>query len=287
MPERQKYLYGIAITSLGVLFIIPDALLIRLIDIPTTTFFFWRSVLFCATFLLLTWLSNGCKPLNVTPAFTRPGLTLAVIYALGGTGFILAIKWTTVANALILIAINPLIGAVLSWFWLQEKIALRTWIASLMALFGVVIIVSGEAGGGHLSGDLMALATAFCLSLQFVLIRKHAETDMSMTVIVAFMLILVACIPIMEQYYIPADDLVMFVVLCAVLQPVGFFLIIRGPLYIPAPEVGLLFMLETVLSPVLVWFVLSEVPSKQTFLGGAIILAGLLLNILLGARQSR
>ena len=52
-------------------------------------------------------------------------------------------------------------------------------------------------------------------------------------------------------------------------------MITLGPRYLPAPEVGLIMLLETLLGPLWVWLVIREVPSIETLIGGAMILAAL------------
>ena len=60
-----------------------------------------------------------------------------------------------------------------------------------------------------------------------------------------------------------------------VILPVSSALITLGPRYLPAPEVGLIMLLEALLGPLWVWLVIREVPSIETLIGGATILAAL------------
>ncbi len=48
-----------------------------------------------------------------------------------------------------------------------------------------------------------------------------------------------------------------------------------SPRYLPAPEVSLILRLEALLAPLWVWVVLGEVPSRETLVGGSIILTTL------------
>ena len=67
--------------------------------------------------------------------------------------------------------------------------------------------------------------------------------------------------------------------------PVGMGMITLSPRYISAPEVSLIMRLEVLLAPFWVWLVLGEVPSIQTLIGGAIILASLTLLSVLSMRS--
>src|SRR5690606_40997336 len=59
--------------------------------------------------------------------------------------------------------------------------------------------------------------------------------------------------------------------------PVAFFLLATGPKYISGPEVAMFYLLETVLAPLWVWLVFTEVPTRQSLLGGLILITALLV----------
>ena len=64
-------------------------------------------------------------------------------------------------------------------------------------------------------------------------------------------------------------------------------MITLGPRYLPAPEVGLIMLLETLLGPLWVWLVIREVPSIETLIGGAMILAALTWMSIAAIRESQ
>ena len=69
--------------------------------------------------------------------------------------------------------------------------------------------------------------------------------------------------------------------------PIAMGLIAYGPKLISAPEVSLIMLLETVLGPLWVWLVLSEQPPRQTFIGGGLVVAAILVHAWLGFRSER
>ena len=60
-----------------------------------------------------------------------------------------------------------------------------------------------------------------------------------------------------------------------------------GVRYIPAAEASLLVALEVPLSPLLVWLVVNEVPTRSTQIGGAIALLALFSHMAIEFRSSR
>ena len=63
-------------------------------------------------------------------------------------------------------------------------------------------------------------------------------------------------------------------------MPISFFCLATGPKYISAPEVAMFYLLETVLAPIWVWMIFSEVPSRNSMIGGAILIVALLVHSL-------
>jgi drug/metabolite transporter (DMT)-like permease len=60
-----------------------------------------------------------------------------------------------------------------------------------------------------------------------------------------------------------------------------------GPRYITAAEVALLILLESVLAPLLAWAVIGEDPGQWALVGGAVVIAVLLVSNLWALRMSR
>ena len=52
-------------------------------------------------------------------------------------------------------------------------------------------------------------------------------------------------------------------------------LITIAPKYLPAPEVGLYLLLETLIGPVIVWLLVDEVPRRNDFIGGVVLVVAL------------
>ena len=72
----------------------------------------------------------------------------------------------------------------------------------------------------------------------------------------------------------------------AIIMAMAMALITYGPKLISAPEVSLIMLLETVLGPLWVWWILSEQPPLQTFVGGGLVITAVLINAWVGFRSS-
>lgn len=285
---RQR---GLLLTAAGPLIISPDALLIKVIGMPDSQVLLWRGLLTALGFLAIVALRNGRHSVE---AFRRCGVTgigVAVLFTFSIFGFVLGNQYTKGGNVLMILAGAPLIAALLSRFFLNERLPPRTWIAIGLCLLGTSLIVFDDAGPGSWVGNAFALMAAVSLAGNFTLCRTRPGVDMSP--MPALSGVLVAALALVFSL---ASDGVMLpsatqtgwlVLLCLVLLPLGFTLIQRGPLYLPAAEVGLLMLLETVVGTLWVWWILGERPSTLAFVGGALVLGTLLAKGLIDRHLER
>ena len=67
----------------------------------------------------------------------------------------------------------------------------------------------------------------------------------------------------------------------------GFVLFTAGAKYLQAVELTLLSLTEVIAGPIIVWIVISEIPSTPSLTGGALILAAIILMALMASRTDR
>ncbi|WMC11552.1 DMT family transporter [Oceanimonas pelagia] len=282
MDHHQK---GLLLTALGVLIISPDVLLLRLISVPPDQLVLWRALLNMLGF----WLIVAARHRAAWPAAFRvcglAGVGCALLFTVGTFGFVLGNHFTRAGNVLVILASTPLIAALLSRLFLHERLPLRTWLAIGVCLCGIGLIVLDDAGEGSLLGNLLALMSAVGLAGNLTLARSKPGIDMSPMLALSGLFTAALTLAWSGHIMLPGPvDLGWLVLLCLVLIPAGFTLIQRGPLYLPSAEVSLLMLLETVLGTLLVWLFLSERPSNQGLLGGAIVLLAMITKSVLDRR---
>lgn len=64
----------------------------------------------------------------------------------------------------------------------------------------------------------------------------------------------------------------------AVIMPLSFYCLAAGPRYISGPEVSMFYLLETVLAPVWMWMIFQEAPSRNSLIGGVILILALVAH---------
>jgi drug/metabolite transporter (DMT)-like permease len=280
MSGQPDHIKGLGITTLGVLVLTPDSLLVRLIGLDTWSMVFWRGSLTMLGLSIGLTIYYRRQTLARVLAIGRAGLVVAALFALSSVLFILALNNTSVANTLIIVAAAPLLAAILTWLFLADPVPMRTWMAILAAGAGILVLVSDSPRGGTLAGDLAALGTAACLAVSLSLIRRGRARNMVPAMALSGGLSALAMLPLASPLAVAPGQIWLLLLLGLVVLPLAFGLTTLGPRYLPAPEVALILLLETVLGPFWVWLVLNEAPSPYALAGGAIVITALILHSL-------
>src|SRR5262249_41032434 len=99
----------------------------------------------------------------------------------------------------VLIPVQPFAAAGIPSLWLREAASARTMWASLVALAGIAIIVSGAGNVGDIRGIALALLMVISISAMTVVIRRHRETPMVASAAVSNLLGSLVCIPFAHE----------------------------------------------------------------------------------------
>ena len=137
LPDHQK---GLLLTTLGVLVLTPDSLLVRLIDAPPFTVLVWRGALQALGILAILALQYRGRLIEPFRAVGRWGVLLAIVFSGCTFSFITALSLTNVADVLVIVAAAPLAAAVFSLVFLGESVSLLQIAGSLLVLVGVVAV---------------------------------------------------------------------------------------------------------------------------------------------------
>ena len=284
----NNHLKGLIITTLGVLFVVPDSLFVRLIEAEPLVTAFWRGMISGLIILFAVPLLLGLSSFS---AIQRTGW-VGVIYVLlmGSTApaFVMAITHTSVANAVFILAATPVFAAIFSRIFLGEPIRLRMVLTMLVVLIGLGIIAygSGSTGGATWKGDLWALYVSMAFAAALTAVRKVRETPMIPLIPIAYIgaaLIVglfISPLPAFESQW------PLFLGHGAFIA-VATCLLTLGPRFISSAEVSLLILLESVLAPLLAWAAIGEDPGPWALAGGAVVIGALLLSNMSALRSQR
>lgn len=252
---------------------------------------FWRSVGMIPVLLGFMWWTSKGQPLVALRAVGFAGLAGGLGLVLAFSGAIYAFQTTTVANAVLLFAASPFVAAVLGWLILREGVRSSTWVAIAIAVFGMYLMVSDGLQTGAIAGNLAALASAAGFGVFSVALRWGRVGDMMPVAFLGsvFSTLFAGAVLIVRGEPIPAlpQDMAVAFAIGFFVVALGMVLFTLGSRVVPAAELTLLSLVEVLLGPIWVWLALGETASRNTLIGGGVLLAGVVFNAGMGARGPR
>lgn len=278
---------GLSIAALGVLFISPDALLVKITTVEPVVFLFWRGLFLTLGFFVISQLRYGTALAREVRRCGMKGLFCAAAFAVSTLGFVVGMKTTAAGNVLVILNTAPVIAAVLAWVIWREVLPMRTWWVIVVCVSGATLMAVGEWGRGDPTGLLMAGVAAVALASNLNVARSRPESDMSVMLMFGGLALAIVAAFAGGAVLPSVRDLLYIALLCLFFLPIACVLIQIGPRYIPAAEVSLMLLLETVLGSFLVWLFLGEVPPPLSLVGGVTVFSALVIHSWLEVRRYR
>jgi drug/metabolite transporter (DMT)-like permease len=246
---------------------------------------FWRS-LFAFAFVLSILVVQKKHPWKAVRAAGLPGFTSGLMWAVMFTAFLFALSMTTTANALVVMAVSPLLTAIFAWFFLKDPLPARTWIAAGAALLGIAWMFSAQLSA-HYAGMAVAFIIPVAAAINVVVLRaSHAHLDLVPAVMLGGALSCLIALPFALPFSATARDIVLLAFLGFFQLGLPCMLLVLASRALTAPEIALLGLLEVVLGPLWAWLGAGEEPGRATLLGGTVVLAALVMNELAAVKRA-
>ena len=283
LTDQQK---GSLLAFTAVMFITPDSLFIRLSNIETWGLLFYRGAIpFITVFiaLLMVYKANFFKLLF---SIGRPGIVYAVTFSITNITFLISIQNTNVANTLIMIAMAPMLSAVLGAIFLKENPDKKTWMAILITFLAAIYIFYDSIQLGNILGDIFGFVTALGLAIGAVVVRSAKEKNLVPAAMMGKLLVAVFALFFVKDFELIHTDIFIVPLMCILCVAIPFVLVTIAPRFITAAEVNLFFLLETIFGPIWVWLVIKEQPSLETIIGGIIIILTLAIHSSLALKKT-
>ena len=269
LSNQQK---GSLLAFVGVMFITPDSLFIRLSSIDTWELLFYRGAIPSVVILIALILFYKSNLIKVTLAMGLAGLFYALTFSITNITFIVSIQNTNVANTLVMIATAPVLSAILAAVFLKENPDKNTWIAILITFLAVVYIFFDSFKLGNFFGDIFGLITALGLAVGANIIRSVKDKDLVPAAVIGKFLVAIFALFFVDNLILQGRDNIIVPLMCIMCVGIPFVLVTIAPRFITAAEVNLFFLLETIIGPIWVWLIIKEQPSIETIYGGILII---------------
>ena len=261
-----------------------SAIFVRLIDASPIAIGFYRLTFTLPFFAVAVFIWHRTELKSITKR-QLAGCMLGGLFLAGHyfTWFT-AIGHTTIASAVVLCNISPIIILIITTLILREKTTVKAVIGVIIALIGAAIITGGDYSfaGDAIYGDIMAFFGALFYALYFLVgrkMRKGINATVYVFIIFAtcWAAFAVGMIGTGTQFtgYSVKDYFYLFAF--AMICQIGAHAVFNwclghvSPLYISTIETG-----ESVFAAALAALLLAEIPTLWQWIGGGITICGLL-----------
>ena len=196
---------------------------------------------------------------------------------------VVALKYTTVAVAVFVMAAAPILAALLGRLFLGEEVRARVWISIVLAILGIGIMVGGRLQIGDTVGVAVAILGIVFFGVYAVSLRVGKNVDMTPAVFyggaIGTAVSFSVSIGTGVGLAIPWIEAMWCTLLGVVQLGLGSVLFALAAQGVPAVQLTLFALGEPLLAPVWVWLMLGDVPTMTTLLGGAVLFAALALQV--------
>jgi drug/metabolite transporter (DMT)-like permease len=246
---------------------------------------FWRS-LFAFAFVFSVLVFQKKHPWKAVRAAGVPGLLSGLMWAVMFTAFLFALSMTTTANALVVMAVSPLLTAIFAWLFLKDPLPTRTWIAAGAVLLGIAWMFSAQLSA-HYAGMAVAFIIPVAAAINVVVLRaSHTHLDLVPAVMLGGALSCLIALPFALPFSSSGRDLGMLAFLGFFQLGLPCMLLVLSSRALTAPEIALLGLLEVVLGPLWAWLGAGEEPGRATLVGGTVVVAALVMNEVAAVRRA-
>ena len=283
LTDQQK---GSLLAFVAVMFITPDTLFIRLANVDTWSLVFYRGIIPFFTVLIGMLIIYKYEFFKMLFTSGHHGLIYIVTFSITNIAFVVSIQNTNVANTLVMIAMAPMLSAILGAFFLKEIPDGKTWVAIGITFIAAVYIFYDSLQLGSIFGDLLGLLCALGLAVGAVTIRSAKNKNLVPAAVVGKLVVAIFAMFFIETYALLDRDLLIVPLMCVMCVAIPFVMVTIAPRFIPAEEVNLFFLLETIIGPFWVWMVIKEQPSLETIQGGIIIILTIATHSFLKLKKS-
>ena len=188
-------------------------------------------------------------------------------------------------TASLLVNTGPIFGAVLAWAVLKEQVRPAGWIGIAVSFLGATVIALSQGGGElRLSPQaLLVIGSAVCATIYSILqkpmLTRYSAMEFTSYAIWAGALFLTPNLPHFARaaLHFPARAWEAGIYLAAVPTVIAFALFAYALTHLPYSRMVSAFYLIPVFAFIISYFWLGEVPGVRSMIGGAIVLAGVIV----------
>lgn len=262
--------------------------LVRFTDAPALAVAAWRLCISVLILMLFLAVPSNREHTRLNGKQILLAVCAGIFLAGHFATWITSLRYTSVANAVTLVSMQPLFAAFMSTVFLRERPSRRQWMGIAVAAAGAVVIGATGGGGGsdHLKGDLLAVSGAAFGAAYFLIGRvlrrsiglwQYTSTVYGVSAVVLVLAAVGSGVPLTGYN---GNDWLVFVALAAVPMMLGHTGVNYALRYVPAYIANIVVLGEPIGATLIAWLLpaIAEVPTPRFMAGAVLVLAGIVLS---------
>lgn len=212
-------------------------------------------------------------------------LSLGTILTFHWITFFYSIKLSTVAIGLLTFSTFPIFVTFLEPVFFKEKLHMKDIIVALIAFSGIFFVVpkfdfSDNMTMGAIWGVISGISYALFSLGNRNMVKKYSGSVVSLYEQLTVVMILTPYYLLFNKETAPLKEILLIALLGIVFTALAHTLAISALKHIKAKTSSIIFCLEPLYAIIAASFILNEIPSQRTIIGGVIILGAVLYSTL-------
>jgi len=211
------------------------------------------------------------------PRFTWsfPQIAAAVTYALTVITFVIANKYTTAANAILIQYTAPVYVALFSGWLLKEKVTYLDWAVIAVVFGGMILFFMDGLDTRGLLGHTFAFVSGIGFGFFPIFMRMQKNGSPVESVILGNIITALAGLPFISVSSPSGTEWLYLAVLGVFQLGIPYILFSFAIKHATALEACLITVIEPILNPVWVMIFLGEKPGLPSIVGGVIVISAI------------
>ena len=210
---------------------------------------------------------------------SKSKIIAACFYALVVTLFVMANKLTTAGNAILLQYTAPIYVALFGYMFLGERSTIVDWVTIIILLIGLGLFFIDDLSLDGFIGNIFAILSGMSFAALTLLLRKQKDDSPSDSVLLGNILTLIIGLPVIAtSITFEAKPMILILVLGVFQLGIPYIFYTTAIKHVTALDAIIFPIIEPILNPILVFFILGETLGPWAFLGGALVLGGVIVR---------
>lgn len=280
---KNQHLQNILLLNLATLFISTSGALGKFIDMPTPVIILWRSAL-AGLFLFIF---CRYKKISLKIVSKKDGITFILSSFFLGAHWITyfySLKLSNVAIGMLSLFTFPIITALIEPLFVKVKFDPVHLLLGTMVLVGIYILAPEfSLENTHVKGILLGLLSAVCYSIRTLILKQHV-TNYNSIMLMFYQVLLLAIMLIPVLFFMDTGNISSqypYVILLALLTTaLGHTLFVNSLKHFKVSTASIMASAQPVYGIIIAFLFLKEIPNWNTFFGGLLIIATVIIESL-------